>query len=798
MGKINRVRAEGWPPQAAADLDRRLAQIARATSNGTILLDAAGRIDWVNEGFTAITGYALNDCRGLTPCALLESPHTDPEAIAAMRAHIAAGEGYRAEVQLQDRRQRQFWIDLDVRPTHDAAGVHDGFVSVQTEVTSAKQLETRLKATSTSLRSAGHLARLGGWEVDLRNGVVRWSREVQDMLGRSERVENSGSTLEIYPETERDRVRTYIRQAMQTGERIEFESPMITPGGEDLWFRIVGEPEMVDGKCVAIHGAMQDITAQRQAHAELLESERFSRGVIDGVAAMLTVIDETGAIVAANQAFRSRGAELTESIVYPLGRNLFDVLSNLPGNHGKALDRGLRGILSGKAQSFIRAYQAVSGEWFRMTAARFAGEGPVRCVVITQSIQDLKESEERLRELNVTLERARDEANAANDAKSAFLATMSHEIRTPLNGVLGMAQAMARDELPDIQRERLTVIRQAGETLLALLNDLLDLSRIEAGRLELEDSTIDIEKLVEGAHATFTTLATEKDVSFAVSVAPEARGVWAGDPTRVRQIVYNLVSNAVKFTDRGEVSVAVSVAAPHLVFKVSDTGPGIAADRLGALFQKFVQADASTTRRFGGSGLGLAICRELATLMGGDIEAASAPGQGSVFTVRLPLTRIGDAHGQAVRDDSFEAPPLRDGSALRILAAEDNPMNQLVLRTLLAQVGIEVTCVDNGELAVAAAASGDWDAILMDVQMPVMDGPTATRLIREWEQADSRRRTPIIALTANAMAHHAAEYVAAGMDVLVPKPLELERLLIAIQTVLDEADADQLDVVSCA
>ncbi|WP_310539159.1 ATP-binding protein, partial [Phenylobacterium sp.] len=384
------------------------------------------------------------------------------------------------------------------------------------------------------------------------------------------------------------------------------------------------------------------------------------------------------------------------------------------------------------------------------------------------------------------------------EAKSAFLATMSHEIRTPLNGVLGMAQAMARDDLPQIQRERLTVIRQAGETLLALLNDLLDLSRIEAGRLELEDSTVDVQQLVEGAHATFTTLATEKDVSFAVSVAPEARGVWAGDPTRVRQIVYNLVSNAVKFTDRGEVRVDVSVEAPHLVFKISDTGPGIAADRLGALFQKFVQEDTSTTRRFGGSGLGLAICRELATLMGGEIAAASVAGRGSVFTVRLPLTRIGDADGQAVRDDAFEAPPLRDGSALRILAAEDNPMNQLVLRTLLAQVGVEVTCVDNGELAVAAAATGDWDAILMDVQMPVMDGPTATRLIREWERNENHRRTPIIALTANAMAHHAAEYAAAGMDVLVPKPLELERLLIAIQTVLDEADAEQLDVVSCA
>ena len=789
---------EGVTPRTEADLDNRLARIARATSSGTILLDAAGRIEWVNEGFTAISGFCLDECRGLTPCAVLESPHSDPETMASMRDKIAAGEGYRMEVQLQAKDQRQFWIDLDVRPTYDAAGAHDGFVSVQTEVTSAKQLETRLKASSTSLRSAGHLARLGGWEVDLPNGVVRWSREVQELLGRSAGVEDASSTLDILPENERERVRVYIRQAMQTGERIEFDSPMVIPSGEELWFRFVGEPEMVDGKCVAIHGAMQDITAQRKAHAELRESERFGRGIIDGVAAMLTVIDETGAIVAANQTFRSRGAELTNSATYPMGRNLFDVLSHLPGDHGKALEKGLRGILTGKAQSFIRAYQAVCGEWFRMTAARFAGEGPVRCVVITQSIQDLKQSEDQLRELNVTLERARDDANAANDAKSAFLATMSHEIRTPLNGVLGMAQAMARDPLPEIQRERLTVIRHAGETLLALLNDLLDLSRIEAGRLELEDSSVDVEHLVQGAHATFTTLATEKDVSFAFTVTPEARGVWAGDPTRVRQIVYNLVSNAVKFTDRGEVSIDVSVVAPHLVFKVSDTGPGIAADRLGALFQKFVQEDTSTTRRFGGSGLGLAICRELATLMGGDIEAASVVGQGSVFTVRLPLTRIGDANGQGVRDDAFEAPPLRDGSALRILAAEDNPMNQLVLRTLLAQVGVEVTCVENGELAVAAAAGGDWDAILMDVQMPVMDGPTATRLIREWEKAEGHRRIPIIALTANAMAHHAAEYAAAGMDILVPKPLELERLLIAIQTVLDEADAEQLDIVSCA
>ncbi|MES2343927.1 MAG: ATP-binding protein [Pseudomonadota bacterium] len=796
MGRI--AGFEDFTPRMQADLDTRLARIARVSANGMILLDRGGKIDWVNEGFTTISGFNLEEARGMTPCALLESPDTEPQTLIEIRQAIAEGRGFRREVRLQGKAGRRFWIDLDVRPTFDADGVHDGFVSVQTEVTSAKDLEARLKATSTSLRSAGHLGQLGGWEVDLRNAEVRWSPEVREMLGRPRAVDTLQGSLEIYPEGTRDAVREHLRAAMQSGARIELDSPVLTASGEEKWLRIVGEPELVDGKCVAIHGAMQDITAQRQAHAELLESERFARGVIDGVAAMLTVIDETGAIIAANKAFQARGAEITKTETYALGRNLFSVVERLPGAHGRTLSRGLRNVLAGKTPSFIRTYQGASGEWFRMTAARFAGEGPVRCVVITQSVQDLKRSERRLRELNANLKRARDEANAANAAKSAFLATMSHEIRTPLNGVLGMAQAMARDDLPPQQRDRLMVIRQAGETLLALLNDLLDLSRIEAGRLELEDSSLDVLHLVQSAQATFTTLATEKDLSFTVEVSPEARGVWAGDPTRVRQILYNLVSNAVKFTGAGEVRVGVSVAGPHLVFQVADTGPGIDPDRQGALFQKFVQEDASTTRRFGGSGLGLAICRELATLMGGDIQVASRLGEGSVFTVRLPLTRLGDSEARSVRDEAFEAPPLRDGSALRILAAEDNPMNQLVLRTLLAQVGVDVTCVDNGELAVAAAASGDWDAILMDVQMPVMDGPTATRLIRDWEKAEGRRRTPIIALTANAMAHHQAEYAAVGMDILVPKPLELERLLIAIQTVLEETDAEQLDVVSCA
>ncbi|WP_312166972.1 ATP-binding protein [Phenylobacterium sp.] len=765
----------------AAGLTSRLASVARLTPHAVVLCDPAGRIDWVNDGFTAMTGFRLDEAAGRTPGALLHCPETDPETIALMSAQIAAGQGFRVEVQNQTKDGRRLWIDLDVRPTFGAGGELDGFIAIQADITAAHELQERLTAASVALTSAGRLARLGGWEVDLVEGVVRWSQELAELFGRTTRVDDLLESLEVYAEEDREWVLEHVRAAIATGVPIDFEAQAQRPNGERIWLRVMGEPRMVDGRCVALHGASQDVTAQREATAELRESERFGRGVIDGLPALLTVVDEGGRIIAANSAFRKLGADLLDTEVYPMGRNLFQVFERLPGGRGKHLIRGVKSVISGAADSFNRAYQATDGEWFRLTAARFQGEGPVRCVVITQSIEDLKRSERRLRVLNTSLKRARDQANAANVAKSAFLATMSHEIRTPLNGVLGMAQAMERDELAPVQRERLGVIRQAGETLLVLLNDLLDLSRIEAGRLELEDGVIDLQALMQGVAATFGPLAAEKGLALELEVEPALNGVWAGDPTRMRQIVHNLVSNAVKFTAQGRVLARAVRRAGKLVFEVSDTGPGISSERQGALFQKFVQEDASTTRRYGGSGLGLAICRELAELMGGTIAVASQPGEGATFTVRLPLTRA-RAGAEPVSAPLEQAPA--DG--LRVLAAEDNPVNRMVLKTLLGQLGVEVCCVEDGQAAIEAAAQGAWDVILMDVQMPVMDGPTAARHIRAREAAQGLARTPIIALTANAMAHHEAEYLAAGMDVLVPKPLEVARLIGAISAVVGE------------
>jgi PAS domain S-box-containing protein len=384
------------------------------------------------------------------------------------------------------------------------------------------------------------------------------------------------------------------------------------------------------------------------------------------------------------------------------------------------------------------------------------------------------------------LARRRVEAEAANQAKSNFLATMSHEIRTPLNGVLGMVEAMAADALTTPQRERLEVIRASGAQLLSLLNDILDISKIEAGKLVLESVDFDAAQLCASVVAAFAGLAEAKGVALALDVAQGAHGRYLGDPTRVRQIVGNLVSNALKFTDHGRVGVRLEPAASGLRIIVSDTGVGIASRQLKRLFQKFEQEDSSTTRRFGGTGLGLAICRELTERMGGDISAKSQVGKGAVFTVDLPLASVGDAP-PAARERGMRTAPMTDGS-LRLLVAEDNEINRLVIQTLLEQAGLSPTLVSDGAAAIAAWDAQPFDLILMDVQMPVMDGPGATRAIRRREAETGRARTPIIALTANALAHQIGDYEAAGMDGHVAKPIELPRLFAAIAAAL-EADS---------
>ena len=528
-----------------------------------------------------------------------------------------------------------------------------------------------------------------------------------------------------------------------------------------------------------VHALEKEASERKQAEEALVTSMGRLKSHIDNSPLAVVEFDSQFRII-----FWSRRAE--EMFGWNAGETVGRAINELRWVHEDDVERMARlstDMLAGRQPSSVhvnRSYRkdgsVIICEWYNSALRNPEGE----LVSVLSNVQDItgrKQDEEALL-------KAKEQAEAANIAKSQFLANMSHEIRTPMNAIVGMTELVLEENLDLRHREYLDIVKTSSMHLLGLISDILDISKIEAGKVELERNPFLLRSSLEETIRTQSQRAREKGLELIYQVRAEVPDALVGDISRLRQILLNLIGNAIKFTEKGNIEVKVwlvEMTKEEAILRVSvtDSGIGISPEKMAQIFEPFSQADASTTRRYGGTGLGLSISRQLAEMMGGEIWVDSQPGQGStfVFTARLGIEQ-GEPGREAPQEaeNHTSAPPEKgDTTVLRVLLAEDNLVNQKLATILLQKRGHQVTVAHNGREALEAMDRDRFDLILMDVEMPEMDGVEATALVRKREQ-DQGGRIPIIALTAHALKGYRERLLAAGMDDYLTKPLEPTKL----------------------
>jgi PAS domain S-box-containing protein len=744
---------------------------------GILCIDTRSRILDANAKALELFG---EDAAGGIDGSLLERMHPDDLAGRPLSVLMAAsGDGLAQSLELRLRRSDGSWlpVELTCRPLDPDRG---HFQVMMQDISIRQAADKARQDCEASFRALYEGTPIGIFRTTATGCVLALNPAMAKMVGALSpqqavlQYQDLGRTLYVDPA----RREAFLARLRQEGAVENFEYEAKLPDGRRAWFsmyaRVRSLPPDDD---MIIEGFTSDITSRKRAELELEERTALLQAVLDALPTPVFYKGIDGQYLGCNQAWEDFLGLSRETVI---GKGVAAIFSPDEAAVFTRMDDRL--LASGGCQIYETRITGRNGPRQVICSKACYSDARGRTMGLVGVVTDITSR----KEAETAHLRALEAAEAASRAKSAFLATMSHEIRTPLNGILGMLQLLMTTDPSPEQVDYIRTALEAAEALLRILSDVLDISRIESGHMSLVDTPFDLSEVIRPVASSFAHEAASKGLAFVWDIDQDAPDRLRGDPGRLRQILYNLTANAIKYTESGRVGLEVKALPQEseadrvaMHFTVTDTGIGIPGEHLGRIFEAFTQVDPSMTRPYGGAGLGLAIVRGLVDRMGGRIYLCSQEGQGTEIHVTLRFARVPQV--EAVRSDRPQPPSL---AGVRVLVVEDERVNQITAQAILKKLGCRPDLAVNGREALAALAEADYDCVLMDVQMPVMDGLETTRLLREAAGGARDPKVAVIALTAHAMTGDREAMLAAGMDGYVAKPVEIDELARVMAEVL--------------